>query len=109
MTKDTMLLAEQVLKWWEEHKYFEDSGSGLPIYNEEPDFVVNAKKILNGYWTREPLKERGTYFYTFKKFNGEWAPPSRHFLIEDMEFPENQRRWSEKVEEWIPDSPKEGE
>ncbi len=82
-------------------------------WDEETETFVKFNGIeeditheIEGHWTREPLKEPGTYFYTFKKFNGEWSYPSKHYLIENMKFPENQLRWSEKVEEWVPDLPK---
>jgi hypothetical protein len=43
MDKLTERLAEMVVNWWDIHQY--DTVNNYNIYDDEPDFVVLAKKI----------------------------------------------------------------
>ena len=42
-------LVKSILKWWEEHRfdtYSDNYGEEYNIYDEEPEFVTLAKKLL---------------------------------------------------------------
>lgn len=56
-------LAIRILTWWKDAQYFEDY-PGHNLFNDDPDFVVEAKKIcgemasariLNPYFTDEQV------------------------------------------------------
>jgi hypothetical protein len=72
----------------------------------------------DGHWTRDLVPEDGVYFYTTRHDDGSWTEPEKVYLVCDekwakklkcSQLPENQRRWSKKVPEWIPPLPKEDE
>tara|TARA_R110000824_G_scaffold316945_1_gene504179 strand:+ start:1551 stop:1751 length:201 start_codon:yes stop_codon:yes gene_type:complete len=44
MNKEAKELARQVLTWWEDAQYWECHGHN--IFDDEPNFVTKAKKIL---------------------------------------------------------------
>lgn len=56
MNEDTIKLANSILEWWKDHKsdsYISYDGEEYNIFDDEPEFVIQAKHIIE-------LKKEGT-------------------------------------------------